>query len=65
MLASLAVIKNEAHRSVIQRLFSLGDVNIRASQVSKIFFLHFLNFMTEFNNGYILHIKCRFIIGPI
>ncbi|XP_014668471.1 PREDICTED: KN motif and ankyrin repeat domain-containing protein 1-like [Priapulus caudatus] len=32
MLASLAVIKNEAHRSVIQRLFSLGDVNIRASQ---------------------------------
>lgn len=32
MLASLAVLKNEAHRSVIQRLFNLGDVNIRASQ---------------------------------
>jgi len=32
MLISLAVIQNETHRAVVQRLFSIGDVNIRASQ---------------------------------
>lgn len=32
MLISLAQIKNETHRSVVRRLFSMSDVNIRASQ---------------------------------
>ena len=32
MLISLAQINNDAHRAVVRRLFSLGDVNIRASQ---------------------------------
>ncbi|XP_069165751.1 KN motif and ankyrin repeat domain-containing protein 1 isoform X7 [Procambarus clarkii] len=32
MLVSLAQIRSEAHASVVQRLFQLGDVNIKASQ---------------------------------
>lgn len=32
MLISLAAINNDTHRAVVRRLFSLGDVNIRASQ---------------------------------
>merc|ERR1719510_1889857 len=32
MLISLAQINNDAHRAVVRRLFSLGDINIRASQ---------------------------------
>jgi ankyrin repeat protein len=32
MLISLAQIQNETHRAVVRRLFSLGDVNIRATQ---------------------------------
>ena len=32
MLISLAQIQNTTHRAVISRLFSLGDVNIRATQ---------------------------------
>jgi len=32
MLISLAVIQSETHKAVVQRLFSIGDVNIRASQ---------------------------------
>ena len=32
MLISLAQITNDTHRAVVRRLFSLGDVNIRATQ---------------------------------
>merc|ERR1712228_955378 len=32
MLISLAVIQNDTHKAVVQRLFGIGDVNIRASQ---------------------------------
>ena len=32
MLIALAAIKSDTHRAVIARLFSLGDVNTRASQ---------------------------------
>jgi hypothetical protein len=32
MLISLAKINNPTHRAVVRRLFSLGDINIRASQ---------------------------------
>ncbi|KAG7166806.1 KN motif and ankyrin repeat domain-containing protein 1-like [Homarus americanus] len=32
MLVSLAQIRSETHASVVQRLFQLGDVNIKASQ---------------------------------
>merc|ERR1712025_523111 len=32
MLISLAQINTDTHRAVVRRLFSLGDVNIRASQ---------------------------------
>lgn len=32
MLISLAQIANATHRAVVRRLFSLGDVNVRASQ---------------------------------
>lgn len=32
MLISLAMIRSETHRSVVRRLFSLADVNLRASQ---------------------------------
>jgi len=32
MLISLAQIKSETHKSVVRRLFSLADINIRASQ---------------------------------
>ncbi len=32
MLVSLAQIANTTHRSVVRRLFSLGDVNVRGSQ---------------------------------
>lgn len=34
MLVSLAKILTETHRQVVRRLFSLGDVNIKAAQVS-------------------------------
>lgn len=33
MLVALANISCEAHRQVVRRLFSLGDVNIKAAQV--------------------------------
>jgi len=33
MLVALARIENDAHRQVVRRLFSLGDVNIKAAQV--------------------------------
>lgn len=32
MLISLAQIQNDTHRAVVARLFSLGDVNVRATQ---------------------------------
>jgi len=32
MLISLAQITNDTHRAVVRRLFSLGDVNVRATQ---------------------------------
>ena len=32
MLISLATIRSETHRAVVRRLFSLADVNMRASQ---------------------------------
>lgn len=35
MLASLAYIQTEEHQDVVRRLFSLGNVNARASEVSK------------------------------
>lgn len=34
MLVSLAQIRSQTHASVVQRLFQLGDLNIKASQVS-------------------------------
>ncbi|KAH8035257.1 hypothetical protein HPB51_004498 [Rhipicephalus microplus] len=34
MLVSLAEIKNDTHRLVVQRLFQLGDVNTKAMQVT-------------------------------
>lgn len=33
MLVSLAKLKNAAHRTVVQRLFQMADVNIRAKKV--------------------------------
>lgn len=33
MLVSLAQIRSQTHASVVQRLFQLGDLNIKASQV--------------------------------
>lgn len=35
MLVSLAQIRSQTHASVVQRLFQLGDLNIKASQVSE------------------------------
>lgn len=32
MLISLAVIQNDTHKAVVQRLFSIGDVNVRSFQ---------------------------------
>lgn len=39
MLVSLAKLKNSAHRTVVQRLFQMADVNIRAKKVSPTIFL--------------------------
>lgn len=33
MLVSLAEIKSQTHKEVVQKLFQLGDVNIKATQV--------------------------------
>lgn len=38
MLVSLAKVLTETHRQVVRRLFSIGDVNIKAAQVN-----HFTN----------------------
>lgn len=34
MLVTLAKLKNSLHRSVVQRLFKMADVNVRAKKVS-------------------------------
>lgn len=33
MLVTLAKLKNSLHRSVVQRLFKMADVNVRAKKV--------------------------------
>lgn len=35
MLVSLAKLKQPAHRTVVQRLFKMADVNLRAKKVGK------------------------------
>lgn len=35
MLVSLAKLKQPAHRTVVERLFKMADVNIRAKKVGK------------------------------
>jgi ankyrin repeat protein len=39
MLAALCPLENETHTMVVQRLFQLGDVNVRATQVPSIYTL--------------------------
>ena len=36
MLVSLAKLKSAAHRTVVERLFQMADVNIRAKKVSNL-----------------------------
>lgn len=42
MLVSLAKLKNPEHRTVVERLFQMADVNIRAKKVGDHFVILYL-----------------------
>lgn len=52
MLVALADMKNDTHHYVVQRLFSIGDINSKATQVSRIV----IALQNLFGNAFILKI---------